>query len=225
MELLDNLPHDKLKTCPQGNGILQTELRASVEHGSSKLEEHFYPLTDPLLHEITKFQSLYIPSQHTMAQKWVPSVACGMIQQIYQERPNSSLLLADFDWLPPPILEKRSIDERKSLYSDYEPLITDMNDIDHACYLTAPPICDVLFPTDFPLLGGFVSTILENLSACAVSRQVLLSVGIEKQSDFLLRFGDQEVKRTTSRWTGYNPLLRDFSNCSVLTVSRRKAND
>ena len=230
MELLDNLPHDKLKICPQGNGILQTELRTS-EIDSSELEEHFYPLTDPLLHEMTQIQPLYIPSQN-MAQKWIPSVACGMIQQLYQQRPNASLLLADFDWLPPPTLQTGSIHTRKSLSSDYEPLITDMNDIDHACYLTAPPMCDVLFPTDFPLLGAFVSSLLTNLFTCAdKSSRATTSirgpcniVNIDKQRDFLLKFGDEEIKRTTSRWTGYNPLLQDFSNCSVLTVSRKQSN-
>ena len=42
-----------------------------------------------------------------------------------------------------------------------------------------------------------------------------------KQNEFLERYGPEEVEATKSWWTGYSPLLEDFTNCSVLTISRR----
>jgi len=39
-----------------------------------------------------------------------------------------------------------------------------------------------------------------------------------KQSDFLLKYGVNEIKQTRSWMTGYSPLVDDFGNCSFLTI-------
>jgi hypothetical protein len=45
-------------------------------------------------------------------------------------------------------------------------------------------------------------------------------VRVCKQSDFLLQYDDQgEVDATRSWLTGFTPLLDDFGNCSVLTIT------
>jgi hypothetical protein len=51
------------------------------------------------------------------------------------------------------------------------------------------------------------------------------NVSVQKQSQFLAEFGPKQVEDTTSRWTGFSPLVDDFSNCSVLYVSRIDTND
>eukprot|EP00957_Ditylum_brightwellii_P012315 930650-Ditylum_brightwellii.AAC.1 len=69
---------------------------------SSSLTETFQPLSDPLLSSILKDVPSYIRSDGKPT--WIPSVTCGVIQRLYQDRPHAHLLLADFDYLPPPDL-------------------------------------------------------------------------------------------------------------------------
>ena len=42
---------------------------------------------------------------------------------------------------------------------------------------------------------------------------------VQKQSEFLERYGPEHVRATESWLTGYTPLLHDFTNCSVLTIT------
>ena len=99
-----------------------------------------------------------------------------------------------------------------------------MKDVDHACYITAPPLCDILFPTNFDLLSGFANQTLKKLvkkdvgSSDHQQDHAPGTVHVWKQHQFLLKYGENEVFATKSI-TGYTPLLEDFSNCSILTVS------
>ena len=121
---------------------------------------------------------------------------------------------------------------------------------DHESYLTAPPHCDILFPTDFHKLASFVkrclssairlapslrrpsrrknskstspSPLLKKPSSgvsLAASKPRTSVVRVEKQSLFLERWGPKHVAKTKSWLTGHTPLLHDFVNCSVLTIS------
>jgi hypothetical protein len=45
------------------------------------------------------------------------------------------------------------------------------------------------------------------------------TVRVMKQSSFLLEYGSNLVDETRHSWTGYTPLLEDFSNCSVMIRS------
>ena len=101
--------------------------------------------------------------------------------------------------------------ERRSAEADGEPIITDMDDVDHACYLTAPRLCDILYPTDFAKLGDYVA----RTAAAASSSNA--RVETMKQADFLVKYGAEQVDQTRS-WTGYTPMLDDFSNYSVVTA-------
>ena len=218
MELLDNLPHDKITSCGTSGAILQGEIISSgqknPEDSSLRRKENFIPLSDELLKYILSVQPKYLPTKTLQyGCEWIPSVACGVLKKIIQDRPNSSVVLADFDWLPAPEIESKSVQKRQSLKGSFEPLITCMDDIDHVCYMTAPPLCDVLFPTDFSLLAGFSEKLLED-------NNINSSVNVMKQSEFLSSFGQEEVENTRSWLTGYTPLLEDFTNCSVMTISR-----
>jgi len=46
-------------------------------------------------------------------------------------------------------------------------------------------------------------------------------ITVRKQHNFLSEFGRGTgiLQATTSRWTGYNPMIQDFVNCSVLTIN------
>lgn len=216
-EVLDNLPHDKLSTCSKTGQLMQTNLYKDKDTGT--LQESFVPLQDKLLKHMVDIYPPFIP---TNGAKWVPTVAAHLLTQIFEKRYNASVLFADFDYLPPPDILSTSSQTRISYRAEGEPLVTDMNDVDHECYLASPPLCDILFPTDFHMLNGYVSATLEetlkNRGGVVDARPYKVSV--KNQRNFLALYGPEEVEETKSRWTGYSPLLHDFSNCSILSVSR-----
>jgi SAM-dependent MidA family methyltransferase len=196
LEVFDNLGHDKVKR----DSISQKLEHAVIEDG----KEIFRPLTDDLLRQIL----LKVPSYGgTMGQPaWIPSVACGVLMDIAKKRSNAWILVADFDYLPPPDLSDADERKRQSVFAEGEPLVTDMEDMDHCCYLDSPHLSDILFPTDFVKLSRFC-------------KNVFGSSNVSKQGRFLLDVGPSQVQETTNRWTGYSPMIHDFYNCSILTVN------
>ena len=214
MELLDNLPHDKISVCNKTGTILQTNLYRDKKSGL--LKEVFVPLEDDLLSQIVNIYPSYIPLQ---GYSWIPSAATQMLTRLFEERPNAGIVLADFDYLPPPDVFSTSTQTRMSQLADGEPLVTDMNDVDYECYLTSPPLCDILFPTDFEMLRGYVSATMKETLQDVQNGQPW-DIHLQKQSDFLAKYGPKDVEETKSRWSGYTPVLEDFSNCSVISVSR-----
>jgi hypothetical protein len=204
MEVLDNLPHDKVRAKSRKK-LEQAEVRTSK---SGEQEEVFVPLADPLLKKILKRVPAY--TRQTLMPTWVPSVACGVLLHLLKQRQNLGVAFADFDWLPPPDLDlEQESEPPKSDWSNGEPIVTDMDGKDYQCYLTSPEHCDILFPTEFNKLAHFIEHSMTD------NKQV----NVFKQSDFLQKFGPSHVKATKSWLTGHSPLLDDFSNCSVLTVT------
>jgi hypothetical protein len=285
MEILDNLPHDKIRrknsssisigdsTTSSSNSssssssssrtistnktikkdrkpIEQAEIHWNVS--LSKYEEVFVPLSDPLLERTIKA----VPSYVQPYPCWIPTVACGVLHHVIQQRGSMvSIVLADFDWLPESDVRydvnnntnsnnnNNNSNRPQSAYAEGEPIVTDMSGIDHECYLSAPSHCDILFPTDFDKLASFVRRALSstrntiqgsngehhdnhtnnNNNNGTIHRPRRMStVLVEKQSDFLQRVGPRHVKSTKSWLTGHTPLLHDFVNCSVLTVTHEE---
>ena len=205
LELLDNLAHDKVRQSLNGK-LEQAEITVDI---TGQLVENFVPLTDTLLS-----QSLNkLPSFGSSRPFWFPSVACGVLKHITEVRPNASILLADFDWLPQPDLEGE-VPERRSTWADGEPIVTDMKGVDHECFLHAPHLVDILYPTEFSKMAAILRKLCRRHP-----------VAFTKQADFLQTYGDKDIEATKSWLTGYTPLLEDFGNCSILTVSRRKSGD
>jgi hypothetical protein len=208
MEVLDNLPHDKVRAKSRKQ-LQQAEIHVNGNNGVE--QEIFVPLKDPLLARAIKTVPSFVKSYPT----WIPSVACGIMEHLIHQRPNLGLAFADFDWLPAPdLLETDHL--RLTAWGEGEPIITDMEGIDHECFLQAPPHCDILFPTDFEKLGSFTKRTISSRRRDddASSPQVQ----VEKQADFLERYGSEHVQKTKSWLTGHTPLLHDFANCSVLTI-------
>jgi len=205
MELLDNLPHDKIRRNRKIRNYEQGEIQ---ENDEGELVEVFVPLRDELLLDMIETAPTFGGSV-LGRQTWVPSVACGVLRQIQRMRPNFSLVFADFDYLPPPDISP-SGKRRRSKWATGEPIVTSMDGKDHECYLDAPPCCDVLFPTDFGKLAVFAK------KCCSSKHAVVKTM---KQAQFLERYGADEVNATKSWLTGYSPLIHDFGNCSVLTIT------
>ncbi|CAB9499355.1 Conserved hypothetical protein [Seminavis robusta] len=229
-ELLDNLPHDKVRVkggrlVEQGNILPLSEDGDNAGSDGHEMQqtstvplvEAFAPLSDPLLSSILKLAPEYT---RTSVLTWIPTVACGVLHRLHQERPNSTLMFADFDWLPPPDLTKeQGLAKRTSTWAAGEPIVTDMDGLDHSCYLESPDHCDILFPTNFDHLAKFVH------KSWNISNNAPFQVDVYKQSDFLERFGPEQVDATKSWLTGFTPMLHDFSNCSALTVTRRQTSN
>jgi hypothetical protein len=199
-ELLDNLPHDKVRARTRKK-IQQAEIQTSKHN--ERNEEYFAPLSDPLLSKILRRVPSYVTNNYPT---WVPTVACGVLQHMTKQRANLSFAFADFDWLPAPEIDMDGA-KRVSEWAEGEPIVTDMEGVDHECYLVAPPHCDILFPTDFEKLASFVK---EAAGEAMVAE-------VQKQSEFLELYGPEHVRATKSWLTGHTPLLHDFTNCSVLT--------
>ena len=159
LELLDNLPHDKIARCIDTGNILQAEVMPLESDASSDqidttipYKEIFSPLNDPLLENIVSITPTYNPTI-SQGPRWLPTVALGILLRLFECRPNSSLMFADFDWLPLPDADQRNLIDK----AVGDPLVTDMNGNDHSSYLTNPPnaLCDKLFPTDFDRMQTF----------------------------------------------------------------------
>lgn len=225
MEVLDNLPHDKIQSKSRTR-IEQAEIRWNATRSTN--EEVFVPLSDPLLKKVIQA----VPSYVQLYPCWIPSVACGVLHHAIQQRPNLGIVLADFDWLPAsdvdaatPVVAGK---DPASTWAEGEPIVTDMSGTDHECYLSAPPHCDILFPTDFDKLASFVRRSYlspinrrrtSSTSSSSSSLPFLPTVRVEKQSEFLQRVGPEHVALTRSWLSGHTPLLHDFVNCSVFTVT------
>lgn len=228
LELLDNLPHDKIARCMVTGDILQAEVVPTLDDGKDDIAgydintEKFSPMIDPHLTLILSIApTLYTP---TVGPRWVPTVALGIIIKIYECRPNSSVAFADFDWLPPPDLRGSNLSIVEAAVGD--PIVTDMGGIDHPCYLTEPTglLCDILFPTDFDRLSDFTNQYLTKevgkqlRNDNTMTTRFDLAANAMKQRDFLLKYGYGEVQKTKA-WSNYSPLTDDFGNCSVLTIT------
>lgn len=205
LEVLDNLPHDKIRIkSGSQNNMEQAEVH---QHSDGTWQEVFLPLTDPLLQQLV---SRFVPHSHRRPVTWFPTVAYRLLQHILEQHPTTQLLFMDFDRLPEP--NRLQTHHRNSTWAHGEPLVTDMNDMDHLCYLT-PSVdqhCDILFPTDFRQLHRTAQTIVSTSSRVTTA----------KQSQFLQAYGPEQVEATKSWLTGYTPLLHDFVNCSALAVTQ-----
>jgi hypothetical protein len=124
------------------------------------------------------------------------------------------------------------------------PIVTDMHDVDHPSYLTRTSTpTDILFPTHFARLALYCESLWDatvpangtSTTSTTTDTKVVMghephngghgtptsAVRIEllRQADFLSRHGPEQVAATSSWLTGYSPLIHDFVNCSVLTIS------
>lgn len=113
----DNLPHDKVTTCRQTGVPLQANLIEDKESG--ELQEKFAPLKDPLLQNLIDTCPSYLPPT---GYRWVPTIGAQMLKRLFEIRPNASVVLADFDYLPPPDIMSTASQRKITKRADGEPL-------------------------------------------------------------------------------------------------------
>ena len=83
---------------------------------------------------------------------------------------------------------------------------------DFGSYLVPRGAADVFFPSDFAMLARLYT-------GAAMGKQNII---VQKSPDFLEKYADLAVTRTI---TGYNPMVDDFQNTSVLICCAAKKGD
>jgi Putative S-adenosyl-L-methionine-dependent methyltransferase len=249
LEILDNLPHDKIRLPrPAGSSAVSTGMTleqaelvpcangttTTSDDNSASWQEVFQPLSDPLLQRVLQHYPVHLVSPHTQT-VWIPTVACevlGVLARLSRTCcAHTTILLADFD----------SFGATTTLQTTEEgtPIVTDMHDVDHPSYLTMTSTpTDILFPTHFARLALYCESLFDATVCAATTTDTKVghqhngvghrkptdatsAVRIEllRQAEFLTRHGPEQVAATSSWLTGYSPMIHDFINCSVLTIS------
>ena len=230
LEVLDNLPHDRVWRPTRGEGgWTQTIVQKNSTTGA--LEERDAPLEDALIERtlqaidltadlavsgdggayqprgiLHSIRSAFKSLGSSGGEAWfVPTGAVKLMETLHAKRPNHRLIAADFDSLPNVCIEGVNA-----------PLVASQREggqtVDHDTYLLPTQqegSVDVFFPTCFDTLRGIdFMTSSQNEHR---SNARLCSIVTTKK--FMTDYADLDATTTGS---GYNPLLQDFTNTKFL---------
>lgn len=248
MEVLDNLPHDRVVQRPHDRH--QPWLETWVEQGEAGNEstassigsarEVLQPLQDPL---ITRCLQAWWDAQGASFGGWVhsrlmpkligspgplflPTAALRLLDVLHSARPNHILIAQDFD----------DLQAFTSVPGVNAPLVAETVDghvIDHPSYLTRKGHADIFFPSDFKLLTHMYRHALAHHDAHheATGRSSGGEQGRAQGSGngngagCAMHVKAQEFMRryadvaATRSVSGYNPLLQDYTNTSFFVGS------
>jgi SAM-dependent MidA family methyltransferase len=214
LEVLDNLAHDKLMSW-QG-GLYEVCVRKGLNQAGERVFwEVPRPLQDPLMlqclrmldarstgqklrgHGLTDIIGKGIASSLNSLLRvdtFLPTMSLRLMQVLATHFPQHRPILADFHSLPTPVT------------GDCAPVVQfkqHNRTVQMPTYLVEEGRCDIFFPTNFTLLQQMYAEL------CGMQTRVM------SQSDFLQLHAPVERAATRSGW---NPLLEDYSNMSVLTA-------
>ena len=231
LEVLDNLPHDKVGL----HDGLWTQYHVQ-EFAPGQFREHTAKLTDALIVEtLQKFQlglpilgtlprsprwNFWSPQRvATLDSAFIPTGAMQLLRVLKKYFPQHHLIASDFDRLPAPTfvrsqkaqvlghsLAPTALSEGP-LRAHNAPLVATKvtgTTVDQSTYLTRGYDCDIYFPTNFHQLARAYGAHLHRTSE---------SISVVKNQEFMKAFAETDLTTTKS---GYNPLLQDYSNTSFL---------
>lgn len=202
LELLDNMPHDKVCWSRMDDGSWRPTAQIEVLDVATEVRA---PLSDPWIDLAAKItlnrggplrDSWLSWLRTSELVQYVPTCALRFLSDLVEYAPNHRLLVADFDALP-----------------NHSPFDVQLNapivaapHCDLPSYLDATDgSADIFFATDFEWLADAYRSIL-------ASRGVHTSdVHTHKSAVFFSPYAKPCATRS-----GYNPLLDDFTNTSVL---------
>jgi hypothetical protein len=213
MEMLDNMPHDKVVWSPE-EGWREVVLVPKQQQEGDQEEaltgerwtEVKRAVKDAL---ITRALELWLETNPeptlSMWQKlrgersvsiWLPTSTLSFLEVCRDRLPQAKLLLGDFDELPSsvqgvmgPIVQRR---DGKGGYLEFETVL-----VEHGT-------CDIFFPTDFEALRHMHKQVCQRESAVVKSRV------------FFETYANVGATATAS---GYNPMLEDYKNTSFLVTA------
>ncbi|KAG7381674.1 hypothetical protein PHYBOEH_010814 [Phytophthora boehmeriae] len=240
MEVLDNLPHDKVTL--QNGKWYETVVEEKEIDGceTPMLQESVRPVKDKLIRQTLHSFGCELPlrvhykNNSGLAQRvrrmigsddpvlnsaFVPTGAMQLLNTLQKAFPKHHLIAADFDSLPAPQLDDKSL--VKAINHPLSPTATSSGPLfagnaplvaskitgvtkDHDTYLVEGGIADIFFATDFQKLKN---------AYCSVLARQPDEVSVIKSSDFFKEFADTPKTKTITR---YNPLLEDYSNTSFI---------
>ena len=242
LEVLDNLPHDKVvlqdgqwfetvvsdwtesKRPLQDALIAETlqyfpiRLPYTVQYKhSSRYATDVIALMERLAHWL---RGRIFPKVEPLMSAFVPTGCMQLLKVLHTYFPKHRLIAADFDFLPPPELPASSMyhvlnhpDQPTAasggtLHAVNAPIVASKlsgETKDHDTYiLDGEGTADIFFATDFARLKG---------AYCAYTGRKHNSVSVIKSRAFMQSHAELEKTKTI---LGYNPLLRDYENMSLM---------
>eukprot|EP01097_Dermamoeba_algensis_P009139 TRINITY_DN6314_c0_g1_i1.p1 TRINITY_DN6314_c0_g1~~TRINITY_DN6314_c0_g1_i1.p1 ORF type:complete len:449 (+),score=97.84 TRINITY_DN6314_c0_g1_i1:98-1444(+) len=223
LEVLDNLPHDKVIFAGKDK-ILETWV---VTDSRGECFEQYRPLSDPLI--ISYLKTVEGTSFYPVSRNWsfsfssavssfmgrrsseeeeystrygnhvfIPTGYFSLLQVIKKSFPNHKLLISDFNYLPSPV---------PGVGAPIVSRISGGKNVDSSSYLEQPGESDIFFPTDFRLV--------QHLYSKVVGRDLLQRSNFEFFESYLPNIGvDPTLIQNTTTRDGYNPLLTFYNNVS-----------
>ena len=234
MEVLDNLPHDKVERQSEGDEWKQTTVSLDPSSGlkGAKMEdgpweEKHEPLTDPLIERCLRASYLQPTFEQRLDRKFyklidwildkdvvqkeaagevifVPTGAMALLEVLHCSRPNHSIILSDFDFLPEVRIPGRNA-----------PLVAEKvggNKVDHDTIYVPWGTADIFFPTDFEALGRIYRAASESVWGSDADREgssIKLSTSHYHQGAVMKRY--KEMAKTATIGS-FNPMVDDFLN-------------
>jgi hypothetical protein len=222
MEVLDNLPHDKLVR--DGNGVWNETVVVQTEEG---LREALRPVTDdvPILRTLDAYERLSQPSVRdrmfqwlldatgTPDPVWLPTGCFQLLSHIAHHVPNHEILLADFDFLPDVVIPGENA---PIVSSTVEGKARDRGEL-----LSAPRgSVDIFFPTNFALLEAMYTGFLDlgghqQQQHHQQQQQRITREGrFQKASSFFHAHLPEQDRDASTTQDGFCPLIADYENTS-----------
>jgi Putative S-adenosyl-L-methionine-dependent methyltransferase len=100
LEVLDNLPHDKIRVSKRTGELEQCELEVETaateaEAGAALYREVYRPVSDPLLHRVLDtYPCWHEHHRSSSSAMWIPTVTCGVLLQLLQLHQQQPLSLS-----------------------------------------------------------------------------------------------------------------------------------
>jgi len=232
MEVLDNMPHDKVMWDADLHCMMETFIEGN---GTPDFPYHekFRPIQDKWINQMLeidpgikeKLKQNSTAGEKASANWWpnlfrkaesqnvsaafIPTCTLQFFNVLKASFPDCSIIIQDFDDLPPPENPQGKDDGSLNAYN--VPLVSskDMNSgksQDYLSYLVNSGMVDIFFATDFDLLSKMCSEVLQ----CG---KTLSQPYVLKGSTFMKTYAQIEHTKTMS---GFNPILEDFENTSFL---------
>eukprot|EP00898_Chlorokybus_atmophyticus_P009186 jgi/Chlat1/9269/Chrsp99S08532 len=211
LEVLDNLPHDRVvfKRLQQEQASQPFQTSVIMDQTINQLREVLRPVTDRL---ITRCLAAEVELRKDDAKSvwmwlrmignvgsgediaWMPTACLALVDTLHAMRPSHALIAADFNSLPEAIVPGRRA-----------PLVDGVNQ-DHSTYLVPQGSADIFFPTNFKLLQRLDCAAATQSGQTGVTPDTTTAL---TTAEFMKKHADVGQTRTRR---GYNPLLEDFTN-------------
>jgi len=206
LEVIDNLPHDKVV-------ILEKEQCETyiIESANHKFFEEYAPVSDPVIQSCLaltprgslrqliydKFIYPFMPSLNMVISHpaFVPTGCLLFLEILGKYFPKHAIVLADFSKLSDVIDAKNApvVQQKQGNFTKSFPT-----------YLVPKGSCDIFFPTDFDYLKKMYMI---------VTGKKKQQIQIMDNNRFITKFQDSSQTLTKS---GYNPMLQEYVNMKYL---------